>query len=115
MPATPAIVKLIKANTYFVTLQSRLLSRYKSSNKSKSSSNMSSRRKVFPGQRELNEYEPYIELVDSRKIHVASHPASNTYIEHVAQRERPSGSGINMLVDLEVASTKDMSEKQSRS
>lgn len=104
MPTIPAIFKLVAANSYFISLRSRLRSRYASSDKS-DSSKKSSRSKAYPGNKNSNESEPYIGLVNNGANHVGTRPAIKTHIEHVAWPERLDEPGINMLVEIEMSST----------
>ncbi|MCJ1462834.1 hypothetical protein MMC07_001437 [Pseudocyphellaria aurata] len=106
MPAIPAISHMIKTNGYIMALQSRLRSRYASSDKSSSSSNQPSGRKPYPGDQNSDEADGYIGLVRNGADHVDTPSGIKTHIEHVGRRGPLDNRSISMFVELEMTSTR---------
>ncbi|KAL9002677.1 MAG: hypothetical protein Q9188_004403, partial [Gyalolechia gomerana] len=65
MPTIPAFSKLIAHNPLFLSLRTRLRSLYALSNRSKPSTTSSKRKAAFPSNKASEEFEPYIQLVES--------------------------------------------------
>ena len=79
MPTIPAISLLIISNSYFATLRRWPLPLFTSSSKSRSIQ-ASFRRKVFAGNKDPGEHEPYFELVDNGKVYIGTRSATKTQI-----------------------------------